>query len=316
MDEFNLIDKYFVWDSPPHEVVLSVGDDAAILDIPDNKQLVTSIDTLISGVHFPHDTPPDAIGHKALAVNLSDLAAMGATSHWFTLALTLPEIEKKWLEGFSVGLKSLAQEHSCFLVGGDTTRGPLSITIQVMGWVDKGKALLRSGAKAGDKIYVTGTLGDANAGLDSILKGSELLSLDDRQYCEAKLNYPTPRLIESEIIKKFASSCIDLSDGLLQDLSHILKASKVGAEINLAALPFSSALKTLDQQVAEGFALAGGDDYELLFTVSPENELSILKKMDGKVSCIGIINNNLNQILDKTGQLLEAKGYNHFHVRA
>ena len=315
MDEFNLIEKYFVWDRSPPNVAISIGDDAAILNVPVNKQLVTSIDTLISGVHFPQNTPPDAIGHKALAVNLSDLAAMGATSHWFTLALTLPEIEKQWLEGFSAGLKSLAENHQCFLVGGDTTRGPLSISIQVMGSVEKGKALLRSGAKVGDKIYVTGTLGDAKAGLESILNGSKILSLDDRQFCEEKLNYPTPKLIESEIIKDYASSCIDLSDGLLQDLSHILKASKVGAEISLTALPFSTALKTLDKKKAQGFALAGGDDYELLFTVSPDNELPLLKEMKGKVSCIGIINNKLNQIIDKTGQSLEAKGYNHFHVR-
>jgi thiamine-monophosphate kinase len=313
MHEFNLIQQYFTWDNPPSDVIIAVGDDAAVIDIPANQQLVTSIDTLISGVHFPKNTSPQSIGHKALAVNLSDLAAMGATPKWFTLALTLPEIDESWLEGFSQGLKSLAQQHDCFLIGGDTTRGPLSISIQVMGVVDTGKALLRGGAKIGDKIYVTGTLGDANAGLNSLLNHSKLLADDARTFCEARLNNPTPRLAESEIIKEFATSCIDLSDGLLQDLSHILEASKVGAMVDLSALPLSPALKTLDAKKAQNLALAGGDDYELLFTIPIEKEASFIDKMGVKTSCIGRVNNMLNKIVDETGRQLESKGYNHFH---
>lgn len=313
MDEFNLINHYFSWGNIPDDVAVSVGDDAAILDIPVNQQLVTSIDTLISGVHFPKNTTPDAIGHKALAVNLSDLAAMGATPKWFTLALTLPNIDKNWLESFNQGLASLAQKYQCFLVGGDTTRGPLSISIQVMGLVDKGEALLRSGAKDGDRIYVTGTLGDACAGLASVLEDSSVLSVENRKYCEQRLNYPIPRLTESKLIKAYATSCIDLSDGLLQDLSHILKASNVGAELDLSLLPLSPALKSLDSKKAQGFILTGGDDYELLFTIPKKVEQHFLKEVGDKACCIGVINSKPNQVIDKGGVLLKSTGYNHFH---
>ena len=335
MNEFNLIQKYFTWDNPPRDVVTAVGDDAAILDIPHNKQLVTSIDTLISGVHFPENTDPYAIGHKALAVNLSDLAAMGASPRWFTLALTLPEIDEVWLEGFSAGLKTLAQQHDCFLIGGDTTRGSLSISIQVMGVVDTGKALLRSGAKVGDKIYVTGTLGDAAAGLKSILCNSKnkdrnnsknsILEKESNVFCQKRLNLPIPRVVESNIIKHFASTCIDISDGLLQDLSHVLEASGVGAELDLTKLPLSSALMTLfsstgtDNKKATQFALTGGDDYELLFTIPESRETNFVGIVKGKakVTCIGVITNTAedqNTIIDENGNLLTSAGYNHFHV--
>jgi len=326
MHEFKLIQKYFTWDKPPRDVLTTVGDDAAVLDIPPNKQLVTSIDTLISGVHFPENTAPYAIGHKALAVNLSDLAAMGASPRWFTLALTLPEIDETWLEGFSAGLKALAQQHDCFLIGGDTTRGPLSISIQVMGVVDTGKALLRSGARAGDKIYVTGTLGDAAAGLQSILNNSNRnknssLENESVAFCQQRLNMPTARVVESNIIKHFASTCIDISDGLLQDLSHILEASDVGAELDLSQLPLSSALMTLFSSTTKGsqqainFALTGGDDYELLFTIPASREMNFLGIVKGKakVTCIGTITNaEQNIITDKDGNRLTSSGYNHF----
>ncbi len=316
MHEFDLIQKYFTWDNAPNDVVIAVGDDAAVLDIPTGKQLVTSIDTLISGVHFPENTPAISIGHKALAANLSDLAAMGANPKWFTLALTLPEIDENWLEGFSKGLKALAQRHDCFLIGGDTTRGPLSISIQVMGVVDTNKALLRSGAKVGDKIYVTGTLGDAAAGLQSVLQ-TLVLSDKDREFCQNQLNNPSPRLDESKIIQRYASACIDVSDGLLQDLSHILKASKVGAELNVPALPLSSALHSLDNVVAIYFALTGGDDYELLFTVPAKHEDEFLIDNKGSATCIGIITEHSNKMTDESGNdlsNLNNKGYNHFNV--
>ncbi len=313
MHEFNLIQKYFTWDNPPENVAMTVGDDAAIMDLPKNKQLVTSVDTLISGVHFPKETPAQAIGYKALAVSLSDLAAMGASPKWFTLALTLPEINQSWLEDFSQGLKKLAQEHQCFLVGGDTTKGPLSISIQVMGLVDSGKALLRSGAKSGDKLYVTGTLGDANAGLDYLLNNSQVLAPEARQYCQKRLNYPIPRLVESAAIKDLASSCIDLSDGLLQDLSHILSASSIGAKLDLSQLPLSLALRTLEDKNSLAYALAGGDDYELLFTTSKENESKLLSRIGDKVTCIGSIAKDIHGIIDKAGKQLESSGYNHFN---
>ncbi len=312
MHEFNLIQKYFTWEHPPADIATPVGDDAAVLDIPASKQLVTSIDTLISGVHFPENTSPLSIGHKALAVNLSDLAAMGATPKWFTLALTIPEIDEAWLSGFSKGLKTLAQQHNCFLIGGDTTRGPLSISIQVMGLVDRGKALLRKGAKQGDKIYVTGTLGDAAAGLRNI-QGSLKLSPKVSEYCQMRLNTPTPRLIESEIIASFATSCIDISDGLLQDLSHVLEASQAGSVLTLSELPFSPALKGLDNKLAIDLALKGGDDYELLFTIPAKNEPQFLNEMNGKATCIGVITEETLNIQDETGKPLTSSGYNHFY---
>jgi len=313
MHEFNLIHQYFTWDNSPSDVSISVGDDAAVIDIPADKQLVTSIDTLISGVHFPQETSPDAIGHKALAVNISDLAAMGATPKWFTLALTLPEVDETWLREFSSGLKRIAQCYGCFLVGGDTTRGPLSISIQVMGLVDKGKALLRSGAVVGDKIYVTGTLGDAKAGLNSLLHTVKELDNDHRQYCEKRLNYPTPRLNEGITMRNLVTSCIDLSDGLLQDLMHVLKASHVGAQIDLDELPLSPALQSIDVHKAQSYALSGGDDYELLFTVSKENESTLCDQTKNNIRCIGTITDKAQTIVDIAGRSLQSTGYNHFH---
>jgi len=313
MSEFNLIRKYFTWESPPTDIAIAVGDDAAVLNVPAGKQLVTSIDTLISGVHFPENTSPKSIGHKALAVNLSDLAAMGATPKWFTLALTVPEIDETWLSGFGKGLKLLAQQHHCFLIGGDTTRGPLSISIQVMGLVDKGRALLRSGAMIGDKIYVTGTLGDASVGLQNI-QGKLKLSEQDSEYCQQRLNNPTPRMAESGFINSFATSCIDISDGLLQDLSHVLQASQVGATLNLSELPLSPSLKVLDGKIAKNMALTGGDDYELLFTIPAKIESQFLDKIDYKLTCIGVVTDEKLIITDEAGNHLTSSGYNHFHV--
>lgn len=311
MHEFNIIEKYFKWENPPTDVVTPVGDDATVLDIPTGKQLVTSIDTLISGVHFPKSTAAFAIGHKALAVNLSDLAAMGAEAKWFTLALTLPEIDEIWLKEFSFGLRSLADKHNCYLVGGDTTRGPLSISIQVMGLVEEGKALLRSGAKVGDKIYVTGSLGDAAVGLNNI-QGKLELEPDDSEYCQQRLNLPTPRLKESRLINQWATSCIDVSDGLLQDLSHILEASKVGASIDLFEVPLSPALKKLKDKKSIDFALNGGDDYELLFTIPFDNEEQFLSISHFETSCVGFINESCGKIVDENGQEIQSVGYNHF----
>jgi thiamine-monophosphate kinase len=315
MHEFDVITRYFSWDTTStNNLVLGVGDDAAVLEVPPDKQLVTSIDTLISGVHFPENTSAEAIGHKALAVNLSDLAAMGASPAWFTLALSMPDINNDWLKAFSFGLKSLARQYHVLLVGGDTTRGPLSISIQVMGLVDRGRALLRSGASVHDKIYVTGTLGDAAAGLQTIVNRLELTETD-QQYCQKQLNQPQPRLRESQIIKEFASACIDISDGLLQDLSHIVAASGVGATLDTQKIPLSAALKTINHTQALQFALSGGDDYELLFTIPAEKEAAFLQAMQTDVCCIGVITSNTNLIHDQNNKILTAAGYNHFHAQ-
>ena len=316
MSEFNIIETYFTWDNPSSSVIKGVGDDAALLEVPNDKYLVTSVDTSISGVHFPKNTAAFDIGYKSLAVNLSDLAAMGASAEWFTLALTLPSVnkpeDKHWLKDFSAGLKSLAEDSACTLVGGDTTRGNLSITIQVMGFVNKNEALLRSGAKVGDNIFVTGTLGDASAGLASILKKLKFLTKEDNNYCQKRLNKPTARLLESETIKQFATSCIDVSDGLIQDLSHILKASNVGAEIDINKLPLSKALRSVDFKVATRFSLSGGDDYELLFTIPAKKDVDFLKAINFPVTKIGKINTNASSITDENGNLLKSSGFNHF----
>ncbi len=332
MGEFDLIDTYFRWDSVSDNgrdadgVIIGVGDDAAVLQLDNKQQFVTSIDTLIAGVHFPEQTPPAAIAHKALTVNLSDLAAMGAKAKWFTLALTLPELDHAWLGDFSASLKALAKETSVALVGGDTTRGPLSISIQVMGTVENNQALLRSGANPGDQLFVSGTLGDAAVGLASIQdrdKGADTFTETDNAYCEARLNYPTARLKEAEIIKGFATACIDISDGLLQDVGHILKKAQVSAVIDPAKLPLSESMKKLAGDKAIHYALHGGDDYELLFTVPKRDcdafiqavseQLSTPITLIGEiVSHIGSEHQDVGMITDPQGVSLQGNGYNHF----
>ena len=321
MSEFDLINHYFNWQiSNKNGVIKAVGDDAAVLALPENTQLITSIDTLISGVHFPENTTPEDIAYKSLAVNLSDLAAMAARPAWFTLALTLPKKNSRWLQGFSAGLKEIATQYGCDLVGGDTTRGSLSISIQVMGWVRRGRALLRSGARPGDLIYVSGTLGDAAIALQSVLANSEPGSLNkaDLSYCQSRLNRPVPRLAVSEAISDIASACIDISDGLIQDLSHILKASGVGASVQTEQIPLSAALQKLPSEQALWAALSGGDDYELLFCVPPEKQsrLDTINKMDVPLTCIGEINDKSETICDASGNLIKLAdytGYNHFY---
>lgn len=343
MGEFDLIETYFRWDNFSDNsddvkgVIIGIGDDAAVLKLDSSQQLVTSIDTLISGVHFPEQTTPAAIAHKALTVNLSDIAAMGAKAKWFTLALTLPDVDHAWLKEFSSSLKKLAEQASVSLVGGDTTRGPLSISIQVMGTVENNHSLLRSGAKPGDKIFVSGTLGDAAVGLSSVQGSFERdtlnpdsldsdvleLTAEDKAFCEERLNYPTARVDESEVIKQYATSCIDVSDGLLQDLGHILKKSKVSAVINPHLVPLSNSLQKLPQEKALQYALNGGDDYELLFTVPNQMHEVFMKsaseKISTKITLIGEVishpendQEGINVILDPRGKNLRGNGYNHF----
>lgn len=314
MLEFDLIREHFFWQKKPDSVRVGVGDDAAVLTVPVDRELLISVDTLNAGVHFPQETPPHAIGWKALAVNLSDLAAMAAEPAWFTLAISLPEADREWVSEFARGLRELAELQGIFLAGGDTTRGPLSITVQVMGFAETGHALLRSGAQHGDLVCVTGSLGDAAAGLYQWQHG-DLLSPSSADFCIKRLNYPVPRLEMAAILRGRASACMDISDGLLADLGHMLAASGVGAHLQHAALPFSPALGELDATRKLDFALSGGDDYELLFTL-PERHLSEVKKLakmsNIPVTVIGWIDKNESDVSLDCPLATERRGYEHF----
>lgn len=317
--EFSLIKDYFSTLTPGREdVILGIGDDCALLKPPVGKLLATSVDTLISGVHFFADVDAYRLGHKSLAVNLSDLAAMGAEPAWFTLALSLPETNNEWLKAFSAGIADLAKQHHLQLVGGDTTRGPLAITIQVTGFVAADKAFRRDAAKMGDKIYVSGTLGDAGAGL--LLKQGKLplanLTEPDQQFLLDRLECPTPRNALASQLAGETQSAIDISDGLLADLQHILVASQVGAVIDTNALPLSSALQKLPVEQANKLALTAGDDYELCFAV-PSNKAAVLEAaLNGQITCIGEItaSTNLKLLPENTQQNLDVNpGYDHFN---
>lgn len=274
MGEFDLIARYFT--RPVRHAALGVGDDCALLAPRPGMQLAISSDMLVEGRHFFADVDPEALGHKALAVNLSDLAACGARPLAFTLALALPRVDEAWLAGFSKGLLALADAHGCELVGGDTTQGPLNICITVFGEVPAGQALLRSGARAGDDIYVSGTLGDARLALEALLGH---IHLPDELLAQARqrLERPTPRVALGLALRGLASSAMDVSDGLLGDLGHILRASGVGADIDTdetskliaARALFTSATARFDMELLRQCTLAGGDDYELAFTAPP-----------------------------------------------
>jgi thiamine-monophosphate kinase len=248
-------------------VALGIGDDAALLNVPQGTELVVSVDTLVCGRHFPADTDPRSIGHRALAVNLSDMAAMGAKPAWATLALTMPGAESSWLERFSNGFLALAAAHGVALVGGDTTRGPLSVTVQIMGHVPRGTALLRSGARAGDLIAVTGTLGDAGAGL-AIRSGRLSPPPAARAELIRRFDYPEPRVAFGLAARGIATAAMDVSDGLAGDLPKLAAASAVAARVDLERLPLSAALRaSVDAERALQWALAAGDDYEILLAV-------------------------------------------------
>jgi thiamine-monophosphate kinase len=320
VNEFEIIREYFVRQPVTRpDVVLGIGDDAALLAVPADQELVVSTDMLVAGVHFPAGTDAVSIGHKSLAVNLSDLAAMGATPAWFTLNLSLPEADAEWLSGFCQGLFALARTHNLVLVGGDTTRGPLTIGIQIMGFAPRGQALRRSGARPGERIYVTGLLGEAALGL-RVVQGTLDLPEEYRANVVQKLNRPMPRVQTGMRLRGHASACIDVSDGLLADLGHILEASGVGACIHLDRLPVSPAFDAAFQQLGWEPALAGGDDYELCFTVPPEHELAFrnLSTRFG-VSCsyIGDIEASPGlRVMEKGGQpyVVTQLGYDHFHA--
>lgn len=315
--EFSLIDHYFRRPGDGRaDLLLGIGDDAAVMRVPAGQELVVTVDTLVAGVHFPLETAPAAIGHKALAVNLSDLAAMGATPAWATLALTLPAVDADWLQAFADGFFALADAHSIQLAGGDTTRGPLSITVQAMGMVPRGQALRRNGARPGDAILVTGTLGDAALALRQLPAADPAL--------RERLDRPLPRVAAGLALRGLASSAIDVSDGLLADLGHVTRASEVAADLWVDALPrsecFEAVLGGAEQSGWYELPLSGGDDYELCFTL-PQAQLEIacaqLAKLDLAVTQVGWIRAGQGiRCLHEDGREFHpaARGYDHFAV--
>lgn len=340
MSEFALIRRHFTRDTPG--ALLGVGDDAALLQVAAGEVLAVSSDMLVSGTHFFPDADPYLLGHKTLAVNLSDLAAMGAKPRWATLALSLPYrphplsnfpsqagartneslhdleiyIDDVWLERFSAGFFALAKQHQVDLVGGDTTRGPLNLCVTIMGTLPAVQALRRDGAQAGDEVWVSGRLGDAALAL-AHLQGKVVLSADELVACLPALHSPQPRVALGLALRGIAHSAIDISDGLLADLGHILTASKVGAVLDYAALPMSDVLRS-HAEFAQSCVLAGGDDYELCFTAPAMQHAELLRiaqQLALPLSCIGkVVAGNGCVVHDARGASIQLKsgGYEHF----
>jgi thiamine-monophosphate kinase len=310
MSEFDLIRRHFTRATPG--ALLGVGDDAALLQVREDSVLAVSSDMLVSGTHFFPDADPYLLGHKTLAVNLSDLAAMGATPRWATLAISLPQADDNWLERFSAGFFALADQYNLDLVGGDTTRGPLNLCVTIFGEVEANQALRRSGAKAGDEIWVSGCLGDAALAL-AHLQGRVVLSESEYALCAPALHRPQPRVALGRALRGIANSAIDVSDGLLGDLGHILAASSVGAEVDLDRVPVSTTLRA-HPQLLNSCALSGGDDYELCFTV-PAALHDTVQSLGAQLACIGrIVAGSGCVVLDAAGSSIHLKGaaYDHF----
>lgn len=338
MPEFDLIDRIRARVAPREDVILGIGDDAALLQVPAGMQLAVSMDTLNAGVHFPHDTAPADIGWKALAVNLSDLAAMGAQPAWCTLSLSLPEPDSEWLDRFLDGFLALASRHDVALVGGDTTRGPLSISVTVHGFVVADAALRRNAARVGDDVWVSGTLGDAAAALalwsgrastadttdhaaigEASAHGNDDVQQQLHAWLRSRLDRPEPRLEVGRALSGLAHAAIDVSDGLLADLAHVCAASNVGVELQLQSLPMSPVLRaSFDEEQAHGFQASGGDDYELCFTapVSARDRIWHLRGETGvTLTRIGSITEGGGvRVRDANGQLWRParSGYEHF----
>ncbi|WP_047552788.1 thiamine-phosphate kinase [Methylotenera sp. G11] len=313
--EFNLIAKYFTRATPGAD--LGVGDDAALLRVSEGHQLAISVDMLVAGTHFFHDAAPYDIGWKSLAVNISDMAAMGALPRWATLAIALPEINEPWLAEFSRGLFACADTFKVDLIGGDTTRGPLNISVQIMGEVTIGQALRRDGAKPGDDIWVSGRLGSAALGL-AHLQGKTVLNGEVAEHCLLALHKPSPRTALGLALRNKATSCIDVSDGLLADLGHILEASNLGAVVTLESIGCHDHLRShLDESIIQQCILAGGDDYELAFT-APQSQRNAIEQLGRQlnlpISLIGQTTENPGIRVSYKQNMLDIskKGFDHF----
>ena len=272
LGEFDLIHSFFSsLGCVRNDVSLGIGDDCALLNLPEGMQLAATMDTLVAGVHFFPDVAPETLGHKALAVNLSDLAAMGAKPAWISLALTLPKADPDWLRAFSRGMGRLASRHEVQLIGGDTTQGPLSVTIQALGLLPRGSEMRRSGARVGDWICVTGTLGDAGLALHGLHRGQPVSPA-----LIQRLERPEPRVEAGLALRELANSAIDISDGLLADLGHVLQASGVGGEVRLQSIPLSDQVReVVGREQDWSIPLASGDDYELCVTLPPQQAAQV-----------------------------------------
>jgi thiamine-monophosphate kinase len=312
LGEFDLIAKYFT--RTVTRAALGVGDDCALFATSPGMQLAVSSDMLVEGRHFLSTVAPERLGHKALAVNLSDLAACGARPIGFTLALAMPRVDERFLEGFARGLLALADEHECELIGGDTTQGPLNLCITVFGELPVGQALLRSGAQPGDDLYASGTLGDARAALE-VFRGT--LSVDGAAFETLRhaMEQPQPRVALGQSLRGIATSAIDVSDGLLGDLGHILRRSRVGATLEVDALPRSAVMRTLPAALQREFTLAGGDDYELVFSAPPGSAADVARAASGagvQVSRIGRLDTEPGlRLVDANGAAV-ANGFGSF----
>ena len=314
MGEFELIRRYFLPLAGRREsgsLILGPGDDCAIQRIPAGRDLVFSVDALVEGVHFPRNYRPDYLGWRALAAAASDLAAMGADPECFTLALTLPAVDEQWLEDFSMGLRKASEAFGLELAGGDTTSGPLTLSLQVHGTVEQGAGIRRSGARPGDLIAVSGTLGDAGAALDYL---SEPAPSADMLAVLERYHHPWPRLDLACAIRQYANAAVDISDGLLADLGHILSASGVGARIESARMPLSPALVRLKGEKALDCALRSGDDYELCLCFSRENWERAPESLKRQLTVIGFVEAEPGLYLDGVDCGLEAvpAGFDHF----
>jgi len=312
LGEFDIIARYFARNSTRSDVLLGIGDDAAVMAAPPDRRLVVALDTIVEGVHFPAGTAAADIGYRALAVNLSDVAAMGALPSWMTLSLSLGEADAPWLEGFSAGLFELAQRFDVALIGGDTVKGPLVVSVQIAGLVETDRWLTRGGARAGDFVFVSGTPGEAAAGLALIQRGGDQSPAAD--HLRRRFLRPEPRIALGRQLRSFATAAMDVSDGLLTDLDKLCTASGCGAQIDIDRLPVSTAMQQLfDLDACIDFALAGGDDYELLFTVAPED----VARVPASCARIGRVESGSGVTCLRGGRPFDPKrrGYDHFSAK-
>lgn len=315
LGEFEIIARYFTRRYERSDVLLGVGDDAAVLEQPPDRKLVVAVDTIIAGVHFPEGTDAADVGYRALAVNLSDIAAMGAQPRWMTLSLSVPSPDERWLAGFAAGLFALAERHDVALVGGDTVRGPLVITVQIGGWVEPDGWLTRSGGRPGDLLFVSGTPGEAAAGLATIQRGVE--GGEAGAYLRRRFLRPEPRVDLGRRLRTFASAAMDVSDGLLTDAEKLAAASGCGAVIDVDALPASQPMRTLfDADFCVRSQLAGGDDYELLFTMPPQRCAALAERIGGAIAAtqIGVLTVERGVRCERGGRrfTIPSGGYDHF----